>query len=327
MQLLAITERQEPKGLQGAGIAHFLELRGRKVVEGCGALWHSVEGRLLVSLPHQLLLDLDSEELRRMIWKAGITGVRYPSRTAAGLPGGMYVNSDKQFDFSHLHRNFRAKVRRGLELCEVRLLERGELLSQGLQLNLETMHRHERFDPEFGSEHRWKRLVDAIYQCSVIGAMGSFVAGHLAAYAITCREDGWLHILHKMSRTADLECCPNHVLDFTITREIATDPSLKAISMGYVPLVAKEGLHDYKIRLGYSVVPHNSVVRFHPVLGPALTSRAMELLVGLARQRFPQDQRLERLSAVLGAARLSRTGISRTERDTHAVEHDRILSA
>lgn len=292
--------------LEGTGIAEFFARRGRKVVEGCGALWHSVEGRLLVSLPHQLRLDPDGQQIRGMLWKTAMTGVRYPTVAGFGQLGGIYVNTNKRFDFSHLDRSFRARVRRGFEQCEMRPVEPAELLSQGLELNLDTMKRQDRFDPEFGVEQQWKRLVEAIYHSPAIHAVGSFVQGRLAAYAITCREDRWLHILHRMSRTADLHYCPNHVLDFTLAREIAADPALDAVSMGYVALVPKPGLHEYKIRLRYTVWPHHSVIQFHPALAPVLTSRLMEALVGAAQRWRARDQRWQRIFAVLAGAQLSR---------------------
>ncbi len=312
--------------LPGAGLAEFMQHRGRKVREACGILWHSVEGGLYVSLPHQFRFEPRTDELKRFLWKTNATGVRYPSTIAPGLPCGLYQYTEKRYDLSRLHRNFRAKVRKGMEDCRVLRLDPSDLLKEGLPINLQTMKRQERHDPEFGSESSWTRLVAAIRRSPCIEVFGALVDGHLAAYAITCREDGWLHILHRMSRDEDLEHCPNHLLDYTITREIETDPGLRAVSMGYSSLVAgTEGLHEYKTRLGYVFSPHNSVVRLHPVAGAILTSGPVKRLLRAARSWRPEDQQFEKICAIVHGAELSRDGTDIPGKN-HESDHDRALS-
>ena len=48
----------------GSILARFLELRGRRIVRACGALWYTVPGRFLMSVPYQKMLDPDPRELR-----------------------------------------------------------------------------------------------------------------------------------------------------------------------------------------------------------------------------------------------------------------------
>src|ERR1700749_4274347 len=53
-------------------LARFLELRGRRIVRACGALWYTVPGRFVMSLPYQTMLNPDPDELHRMIRDAGV---------------------------------------------------------------------------------------------------------------------------------------------------------------------------------------------------------------------------------------------------------------
>ena len=69
----------------GSVLARFLELRGRRIVNACGALWYSVPGRFLMSLPYQNMLNPDPEELRRMIRETKSFGARFPSLNWTGL--------------------------------------------------------------------------------------------------------------------------------------------------------------------------------------------------------------------------------------------------
>ncbi len=294
-------------GLQGVGIAQFMERRGRTVREACGVLWHTVEGGLYVSVPHQLKLTLPGDELVSFLWKGHATGVRYPSTHSPGLPSGLYELTAPVYSFSNVHRNFKAKIRKGQENCQIVELEAPYLLKHGLALNLKTMKRQNRYDAEFGAENNWRRLVGAIAMTPCIRVYGALVEGNLAAYAITCREDGWLHILHRMSRDEYLDHCPNHVLDYTITQEINTDPNVRAVSMGYASLVADSGgLHEYKTRLGYNFSPHNSVIRLHPVAGAILLNRLTRRLLAAAHVWRKDDSRISKVEAVLQGAEMSR---------------------
>ena len=257
----------------GAQFARHMELRGHRIIEAAGVLWQSVDGHMFISVPPQLQVDLDRTAVDRFLRSSRALGVRFPSASRPGLPSGLYVYRGRDYGMQTMHRNFRQKVRHGLERCEIRRAEHDELVDQGLALNLETMRRQQRFDPEFGDRRRWEQLVDAIFAVPAMAAMCAFIDGRLAAYVITCREDGWLHLVHKMSRLSDLESSPNHVLDFCITRDASADPAIDAITMGWESLVPMEGLHEYKTRLGYQFEPCSCVIQLHPAVSPWLASR------------------------------------------------------
>ena len=292
----------------GRGIARFFELRGREIVEAAGSLWYSVPGRMFMSLPHQLTPDPDPAEIGAFLRRTGALGVRYPSLLRPGLPSGLYVCRNKAYDLSAVRHKLRSNVRRGLENCEIRRATEEELLAQGLQLNVETMARQGRHDNEFGDSRRWQRLVKAMAECPEIMAWGAFAGDRLAAYAITCREDGWLHILHRMSRRQDLELRPNHALDFTITRQVALDDSVDAVCFGMMGLVSGEGLHDYKLGMGHEAIPQSSVFELHPALAPVLTSAPVVGSLRRVRRLLPKNQLVERVTTVFEGARMSRLG-------------------
>jgi hypothetical protein len=292
-----------------------MEMRGRRIVEAAGAYWHSVEGDMYMSIPSHLALDPDPRELDDTLRSVRAVGARFPTRTWAGSPSGLYVCRRRDFDLDKIARQSRRRIRRGLERCEIRPVESGELLEQGLQLNLDSMRRQGRFDPEFGERKQWKRLVAAVDKSPALSAVGAFVNGRLAAYAITCREDGWLHILHGMTRPSEMPNCPSPALHFHITRQVALDPSLEAVSAGLVSLVELPGLHEFKLRMGYELLPMRSAIHLHPRLAALMTSAPALGLVKAFRRLRPRDQRLERVSAVLIGARRSRMGLVSTQHD------------
>lgn len=297
--------------LPGFGLANFFALRGRQIIEACGVLWYSVPNRFLMSIPYQQSLEPTPDAIQALLHSSGAVGVRFPSRQWRGMAGGVYIYRGRDYDLKSVHIKHRPRVRKGLQTFEIRPVEEDDLLNQGLQLNLETMARQGHYDPEFGESGQWARLVRAMRDCPEIGAIGAFNGKQLCAYMITCREDRWLNILHQMSRQEDLKSFPNHVLTYWVTKAASEDPSLEGVSYGLVPLISIEGLHEYKLRFGYQVIPHTCVVVLRPKLDLLLNNRFVWGGIQLLRHLRPHDQRLEMIETILrGAALTSRGGLT-----------------
>jgi hypothetical protein len=258
-----------------------------------------------MSLPYQTMLNPDSADLRSMIRDAGASGARFPSLHWTGLEGGLYVLRARKYDIGSLHVKHRPRVRHGMQCFEVRLAEKTHLLEQGHALNLSTMARQGRYDPEFGETRRWRRLVEAAFACPGVSCPAVFSGSRLVAYMVTCRDDRWLHILHQMSRQEDLPNFPNHVLTYTVTEQALADASLEAVCYGCVPLFAADGLHEYKLRFGYEMVPHRSVIQLHPMLNTLLNRPAARAALRMARRLRRDSQQIETLATVLEGAHTS----------------------
>ncbi|MBZ5604347.1 MAG: hypothetical protein LAO79_18755 [Acidobacteriia bacterium] len=298
----------------GSALARFFELRGRRTIASCGALWYMVPGRFLMSLPYEAMLDPDPGELRHMIREAGARGARFPSLTWSGLQSGLYLLRRGPYDLSTLHIKHRPRVRRALEHFEVRPAEKSELLAQARALNLSTMARQGRFDPEFADPEQWETFVEAAFACPEMSFPAAFDGDRMAAYMVTCREGGWLHILHQMSRQEDLVNFPNHLLTYAVSKTGAGDPSLEGVCYGCMPLFSADGLHEYKLRFGYQAIPHRSVIQLDPKLDFVLNRRIVRSTVHLARRCFPHNQQFETIETVLEGARISGPFAARSQK-------------
>src|SRR5260370_27038356 len=133
-----------------------------------------------------------------MIRETGAFGARFPSATWAGVESGLYVMRARDYDIESVHAKQRRRVRHGLESLYVRPATKAQLLSQGWSLNLSTMARHGRFDPEFGNRRRWETLVEAAFACSEISFPAAFHGGRIAAYMGTRRAHRLPPFLHQI---------------------------------------------------------------------------------------------------------------------------------
>jgi hypothetical protein len=289
-----------------SNLADFWANRGRRVFKRFGVYWYQVEGHFLQSLPYQRTVDPPCNALDDFLRSERATGARFPSDNRPGLPGGCYVFSDASYDIASVHPKVRARVRRGLENFEFGPIDSAMLLEQGPQLNRDTMQRQGRYDPEFGEPARWRNLVKAIEDSPGVTVYGAHTKDRLAAFMVTCLDDGWLQILHQMSSMAELPLHANQGLTFTITQQACTSPDIQAVCYGLVPAQTNEGLHEYKLRMGYRVAEHNNIIHLHPTLAPFLSSRPAISAIHWARKLRPRDQRLERLEHTIASASASR---------------------
>ena len=287
----------------GTHLARFWELRGRPVFEMQGVWWGHHRGPFYTSLPFQLKVDLDPGEVGEILRRARIPGLSFPTHRP-GLPGGYYVISPAGYGLSAVSRKQRGHVTHGLEVCELRTLAEDELLEKGLPLNRDTLDRQSREDATFLDPVAWKRFVRAVGACPGMTIHGAFVDGRLATYLISCRDGEWLHLIYKMSSTADREHYPNHALDFAIIRDAAADPGLRFIGNGMTSVLPNEGLDRYKRQLGYQLEPHQLSIHFHPWLAPALGGATAA--VAWLNARFPGREGLAYRARILEGAWLSR---------------------
>jgi hypothetical protein len=278
--------------------------RGRPIFEGAGCYWYGVSPRMIMSIPYHEPMDPAADALFDLLGRARSIGARYLAREGNGLSGGLYVRRKSPYDMSAIHHKSRSPLRRALDKCVVREVERTELLAQGLQANLDSMTRQGRFDAEFGTERQWRRVVEASYASPGVKVMGSFVDGALAAYSITLTEDRWYHILHAFSAQKFLaDYFPNTALTFELTRAAMENPDVDHVSYGVAGLVNGAGLHQYKLRHGYEFVPYGYGFVLHPAARFALANPISAGALRSARRLFPKLQVFERVASVLDGAR------------------------
>jgi hypothetical protein len=245
-------------------------------------------------------------ELASLLRKTRRLALRYPSTHEGGIPSGLYVCRDKSYSIENLSTRFRSSVRKGLDRCEIRPVERAELLTEGLQCNRDTMQRQGRFTAEFGEPRKWGRFVDAAYQMPAIEVTGAFVDGRLGAYVVGCLDDGCYNLLYSYSLTHLRQYYLNHALYFRVMEFNLHRPSVHAVWCGPKTLLSENGLHDFKTRMGFNLEPHNVVVRLHPAIEPLAVQPAVGGMLRLLHKRWPENLRVARIEACLRSAREAR---------------------
>jgi hypothetical protein len=293
--------------MKGQLYAEFYERRGRRIFEAAGHYWYEAPCRMLMSIPYHEQMNPPPEAIHELLGRTKHAGARYLCPAGIGLSGGLYLRRSRPFDIMSVQNHKRTRMRKALSRCVVREVEKAELEAQGLAMNLETMERQGRFDPEFGWKRPWRRLLDACYGGKGVKVMGSFVKDELAAYAVTLEEDGGLHILHQFSANRFLnECYPNDALTFTITKSGMDNGDIEFVSYGVAGLTNGDTLHNYKLRNGYEFIPYGYAFVLHDSIDWLLANSLSVAAADKAYKWFPRLQFLERVASVAKGARFTK---------------------
>jgi len=278
----------------GQTLANFAELRGLPVFRAAGAWWTPFDhqSRFLMTVPEQITVDQDHEEIGRLLWQKRMVAARYPTKVGEGLESGYYLWRKQPFGLESLDRKLRNSVRRGLEQCQLSELSGEDLFRLGIDLNRETMERQERYNPEFGETGPWRRFVHAVQETPGMSITGAFVDNQLAGYSIECRSDGWWYAMYQNSRGGLLKSFPNHALDYFSLERAAADAEAQGILNSPIPLAPNPGLHDYKTRFGYEVEPYRLAVKMHPLADSMVKSAPMRAGLRVACEAFPDNRRV-----------------------------------
>ncbi len=284
----------------------FLERSGRKTIKSDSGYWYDAGGAVYVSIPHHQLRSPSDEEVRELIRKHRILGVKYSTEPGPrGKPGGVYILSDNPYDLHKLPRSARRYIKKGLELCAVRHVDFDYLKEYGLPLNFDTMKRQGRNDSLFSRQDKWERFCKAAQQVEGTGAWGAFAKNQLAAFIVTFDIDDCCWILHSMCRTDLIPFHPNHALLYTLIKEVLSRPEIEYISGGNVSIFDLPGLREYKERMGFEIMPASFVVVLHPLLEAVLLNKfGRGLLKGVTR--LTGYDKPERIAAIVDMAERSR---------------------
>ena len=83
------------------------------------------------------------------------------------------------------------------------------------------------------------------------------------------------------------------------------DPEVRGVCLGTLPLRQGEGLHNFKMRMGYEVSSHDAVIVVHSMLEPLATSRLAGPFVRQAGRWNQLAALAESLEILAAGARVS----------------------
>lgn len=256
--------------MNAAEFGDFFARQGRRVIAGETCSWHAYKSFLFVSIPYHRAVAPSFGEVRQVLLKGPGAVARFPTDPGKGdRQVGIFLCSDRNYDFSSLHHKSRHCTRRGLENCAIEPVDFDYLARQGHELNVESFRRQGRPEATV-TEAQWRGYCRTAGAMSGFEAWGAWVHGNLAAFLVVAMVEDSCYINYQSCATAYMPFRPNHALTFSVTRMLLARPEVNSVCYGHDSLVV-QGIDSYKERMGFERRSFGERVVFNPLLQPLLS--------------------------------------------------------
>jgi GNAT superfamily N-acetyltransferase len=278
--------------------AEWLRRQGHRVVRTRSSYWFDSGPRVFQAFPYHWVIRPTEDELRDFFFEENAIGLRYSTDLEAEEGACSYhiVFERPDYGIRDVEASIRAKVRRGLEACQVGPIPLERYATEGWPIERDTRSRQQRHS-RHGRAH-WDRMIRAAADLDGFEAWGAEVGGRLAASLLFLRIDDCVDMLYQQSLSEFLPQRVNNALLFEATRALAADPGVRLIHNGLHSLDAPPSVDQFKVRLGYSVRPVRQRVVFHPRLAPWMNASASRCFGGLAAL-YPKSDYLQKAEGLV----------------------------
>jgi len=252
----------------------FLKLKGHRVVQTPSGFWIDVRPLVFqITPPFNLNPHLGQEA--HYVFKEVIALVcRYftinhlMEDVKQGKGPFLYILRPP-YDFSYLHQKARNQTRRGLERVEVRREYLDKRIEQlAYEVYRDNIKRLGLMKTEKQIQLRWQLWVHAIRNASCVEFWGAWKNQDLVAFSVIVWTPWGVEIVLQRSLTSALKLYPNNALVYIIAQDVfKRGASLLSFGLSSFAGIAN-GLHHFKINMGFKAFPLIEYYCWHPILRP-----------------------------------------------------------
>jgi hypothetical protein len=260
-----------------------LKAGGFKVVLGSkNTVWSSSERFSMQRQPVFALHPPPREEITTVFKRShpAILGFVVEPSDVRVVNSSLYLCSDAEYSLKKLGRGARYDTSRGLNELKIRFLEQSELLRLGKQAYCDTLARTGiSVDSREPFEVRFRRpRTESRY-------LGALRGDQLAAFLLVTEVDDWVS-MGGYSADEFLPLRPNNALIFYAVHHYLVEKKFRVVSYGLSSIQADskaEGLHKFKLKMGFESVPVHRAFVFNPLLRPFVNRLSWGLVNGILK--------------------------------------------
>ncbi|MGH7907374.1 MAG: hypothetical protein ACREP6_12185 [Candidatus Binataceae bacterium] len=286
----------------------FFQSLGHRVVQTRNSFWYRTHDFLYKPVVDHIF-DPSTDELMKVLMTGPALAVRYSGFPGHDSPdGALYICSDTDYGLSSLSANARSHTRRGLRRCAVEELDFRYLARHGHALTQETNLRQ---TGKFSSttQEQWERYCRLASSTEGFEAWGAFVDLRLAAFVVAILVEGCFYIHLQKSCTELHKHYPNNALLFTVVKSAIIRPEVDYILHSGTPLTINEGLHHFKLSMGFRLRPYKEQIIFNPLVRPII-NRPVSMMVDRLARRYPRNPFWRQASRALHIGREAQPGFA-----------------
>jgi hypothetical protein len=260
-----------------------LKAAGFKAMLGSkSTIWSSSEHFSMQRQPVFALHLPPREEITRVFKRSHAAILSFVSEPTGGRAANssLYLCKDPEYSLKKLGRGARYDTSRGLNELTIKFLEQSELLRLGEQAYCDTLARtglsvdsRETFEVRFRRPRTESRY------------LGALKGNRLAAFMPLAEVGEWVSI-GGYSADEFLPLRPNNALVFYALHHYLVERKFRVVSYGLSSIQADskaEGLHRFKLKMGFESVPVHRAFIVNPLLRPFVNRVSWGLVNGFLR--------------------------------------------
>ncbi|HZU44104.1 MAG TPA: hypothetical protein VE994_15620 [Terriglobales bacterium] len=281
-----------------------LKEAGFRAIPGRGnTVWVSHERFSMLRLPAFAVEVPSRDEIKSVFRLSRAAMLSFCVRPTHSLPANsqQYLCQDAEYFLEKLAKGVRYDIRRGLSEFELKFLDQSDILSKGKEAYYDTLARtglsashRESFEHVFGGSRRDRRY------------LGALKRNRLAAFLLVTEVEDWVSI-GGYSANEFLPLRPNNALVYHAVHYYLVEKKFRVVDYGLSSIQADskaEGLHKFKLKMGFEPVPVHRAFVVNPLLKPLVNRISLRFAQGMLRVS-PKNPVLKKAE---GALRLALQG-------------------
>ncbi len=261
-------------------------------------LWIKYEGLSAIRFPEFKTSKPTKEEIQRVFRELKCLLINYTL-----LPENNYANSTlfncrkNDYYLQHLSKNARRDIRIAQRNLQFGFAHWNEILDCGLKAFADTRKRVRLSDYD---EKSFKRRFTQCRKNSAHRAVAAWFDKEIIAFMSLIVIQDFVVIQGSFSTDDHKKFCPNNGLVDFVNNYFLKVKGFSTVCYGLSSVqenTGKEGLHLYKVRVGFEAIPVQRVFILHPLITPF--KGIIRLLLRLLKYLLPENRAIKKASGIL----------------------------
>jgi hypothetical protein len=266
-------------------LAEWFRRQGHHVLKTASSYWHAGAMRVYQAFPYHWAITPSPSELRNLLLKNNVLGLRYSTPLAApiGISSYHIVYEAATYPLEALPRKARHDIKKGEKHASIGPISLKRLAEEGWPLRADVLARQGREGAE--TEASWRALCLSAEGLPGFMAWAALHEDKLTAALLAFACGNTMNIYYQQSATEHLKFGVNNALTFAFTQFALVQPGIQRIFYGVHSLDAPPTVDQFKLRMNYTAQPLRQRVVFHPLAAPAFNPISYKVVSRLAKQR------------------------------------------
>ena len=279
---------------------NFLKNTKINVTEGEGNyFWIKYEGLSAVRFPEFIVNPPSKNEIKRVFKKLKSLLLSYTilPKTTDDANAFLYNCTNNNYNIEDLIKNVRRDIRISQRHLDFEFTDWDDLLSNGFKAFSDTRSRVGLSD---GTEKNFKNRFSEFSQNPSHKVVAAKLENEMVAFMSLIVLDDFVIIQGSFSTSEHRKFCPNNGLADFVLNYYLRQKEFKLVCYGLSSIqenTGKEGLHSYKVRIGFEAIPVKRVFIFNPFVSPFKFVIKSSLYILLLI--FPHNRPIRKASGII----------------------------